>query len=298
MYYPIDESLAKRAHEAMSFREYQTGSTTADYKIAVDEATGIAERQKSLVSEFYHEKIDNLLDSFSRRLADWYNANNRNRASCPSIMVAGGSNFPVHKKEKQNARGRTLMAEYDDIVGILDKIKSVGTGPVDLADPHAKEILEDKLKKLKETQEMEKAINAWYRKKKTCIGCPGIKPDLAEKVQKSFEAVRSRSLYDIPFPAYELTSIREKIKRTQKRLDELVARQGMNQADLEEAFDGGKIVRNIALDRLQIIFDEKPDESQRNMLKASGFRWAPSQGAWQRKLTENAMHYAKNALGL
>ena len=39
--------------------------------------------------------------------------------------------------------------------------------------------------------------------------------------------------------------------------------------------------------RIQFIFEDKPDEETRNILKNNGFKWAPSQGAWQRQLTRN-----------
>ena len=55
-----------------------------------------------------------------------------------------------------------------------------------------------------------------------------------------------------------------------------------------EQFDGGEIVRNLEADRLQILFDEKPDEATRAKLKQNGFRWSPTNSAWQRKLTPNA----------
>lgn len=45
---------------------------------------------------------------------------------------------------------------------------------------------------------------------------------------------------------------------------------------------------NASINRLQIIFDGKPDEETRNTLKANGFRWSPREGAWQRQLTDNA----------
>ena len=32
IYYPINEDLAKQAHNMMSFREYKTGSLTEEYK--------------------------------------------------------------------------------------------------------------------------------------------------------------------------------------------------------------------------------------------------------------------------
>ena len=39
--------------------------------------------------------------------------------------------------------------------------------------------------------------------------------------------------------------------------------------------------------RIQFIFDGKPSDDIRNILKQNGFRWAPSQSAWQRQLTRN-----------
>ena len=58
-------------------------------------------------------------------------------------------------------------------------------------------------------------------------------------------------------------------------------------------FEGGKVVVNSELNRLQIVFDDKPNEELREDLKAEGFRWAPSQGAWQRQLTDNAFRAAR-----
>lgn len=59
-------------------------------------------------------------------------------------------------------------------------------------------------------------------------------------------------------------------------------------------FDGGRVEANKADNRLQIFFDGKPDEGTRDELKANGFRWAPSVGAWQRQLNMNAYRAAEN----
>jgi hypothetical protein len=53
-------------------------------------------------------------------------------------------------------------------------------------------------------------------------------------------------------------------------------------------FDGGRVELNAELNRLQVFFNEKPNETTRAALKANGFRWAPSEGAWQKQLTDNA----------
>ena len=49
-----------------------------------------------------------------------------------------------------------------------------------------------------------------------------------------------------------------------------------------------KIERNKDINRLQLKFDGKPPQEQREILKKHGFRWSPTQEAWQRQLTPNA----------
>jgi len=48
------------------------------------------------------------------------------------------------------------------------------------------------------------------------------------------------------------------------------------------------VVENAGAMRLQLVFDGKPSDGCCAALKSAGFRWAPSQGAWQRQLTDNA----------
>lgn len=59
--------------------------------------------------------------------------------------------------------------------------------------------------------------------------------------------------------------------------------------------DGDKIriVENVDLDRVQIFFPVKPDDRLRMALKGEGWNWSPSNGAWQRKLTANAVRSAE-----
>lgn len=61
-------------------------------------------------------------------------------------------------------------------------------------------------------------------------------------------------------------------------------------------YDGFTYVENTEEMRVQFIFDGKPDEETRSLLKNWGFRWAPSQGAWQRQLTSNGKYAAKKVI--
>jgi len=70
------------------------------------------------------------------------------------------------------------------------------------------------------------------------------------------------------------------------------------QESKEMKFEGGTLVWNYEEDRLQILFDEIPEESKRKELKSSGFHWSPRNKAWQRQLTSNAIYAAKRVLNL
>lgn len=286
-YYPINEELARRAKEMISFSDYKDGSATAAYRSMVDEASQIAERQKKRVDPMYHEKIDSLLDTYARKLADNLNKENSITTRCPSILIAGGSNFPVRKKEKQNAAWDRNMQEYREIQGILDKIKSVGTGGISADDPMAIEKLRKKLERLEKHQEIMKAANAAIRMKDTVKGdanlsALGYSPDEIKQLREPDFCGR------IGYPSYALSNNNANIKRVRDRIADLERRK--TEAPPEGwTFDGGEVVINTDANRVQIIFDEKPDSDLRSNLKSNGFRWAPSQGAWQRQLTENAI---------
>lgn len=296
-YYEIHEETARRANDMNSMRDYRTGSATATYRAEVDDAAELVERQKQKVSAFYHDKLDILLDRYARRLAEYYNAYYRNEAACPSVFISGPANFPVKKKNRQNARRDALIQEWNDVQGILDKIRSIGTGAIDFADPHAREMLEERLRELQSTLDKGKAMNAHYRKRKTMQGFPGIDDERAAEMDKVIAGAYSWA--QKPFPDYELTSLRGKIKRTQERLAELDRREAIqDQPESDTELDGVRIVRNVEQNRLQLIFDGKPDDETRAALKAEGFRWSPKNQAWQRQLTDNAVHAARRVLNI
>jgi len=84
-----------------------------------------------------------------------------------------------------------------------------------------------------------------------------------------------------PSPAYLLSNNNANIRRVRQRIEELSSRSEF----AGWTFPGGEAKINEAENRLQLIFEEKPDANQRQELKSNGFKWAPSQGAWQRQLT-------------
>ncbi len=155
-------------------------------------------------------------------------------------------------------------------------------------DPEAVEKLQAKLEGLQAEQTMMKAVNAYYRKHKTLDGCPELTQEVRQRIEKSW----SMGWYvGIPFPRYALSNNNAEINRTKKRLEALRIVDEMEHVEIE--FDGGRIVTNEEINRVQIIFDAKPDEDVRRELKSWGFRWSPREGAWQAQRTPRYLYRAK-----
>lgn len=277
MYYEINENAARAAHMANSMRPWQEGQATAEYQAEVDAAREIADQQKQAVDLCYHDKIDYLLDLYSKKLAENYNQSFAIDARMPSILIAGGGNFDVRKKEKQNAARATNAERYEKISGLIDKIKAVGTGGTRSSEPGALEALKAKLSALEQEHERMKVVNAYYRKHKTLDGCNDLDPN-----------------ENRPASACLLSNNLANIKRLKKRIAEV---EQLAACPVQGwTFNGGEVVANTEADRLQLLFADSPSEELRTRLKKRGFRWSPRFKAWQRQLTANAVSAAKEVL--
>lgn len=283
-YYPIDEESARRAKEANSYSDYKEGSATAEYRRSVDNAIEIATKQKALVDPMYHERIDALLDSYAKRLAANINEGNVIDARMPSYLITGGGNFNVGKKQKQNAARDRNHQEWQEIQGILDKIRSTGKGGISSDDPDSIQKLTAKLEGLEKSQETMKAVNTYYRKNKTLDGCPELTAEQIAELKADMR--RFPHLEGKPYPTWALSNNNAEIRRVKERIEELSKRQKGGFVGWE--FNGGEVKANTADNRLQIFFEEKPDEGTRSELKHNGFKWSPKSNAWQRQLNENA----------
>jgi hypothetical protein len=164
--------------------------------------------------------------------------------------------------------------------------------PISSSDPDAIGKLTEKLTSCRELQALMKETNAYWRKHGTCKGAPGITDEQAVKLESRLVArleagySRDRS----PFRGYELQNNNAEIKRLERRIAEISRDRETGFTGWE--FEGGRAIADTDINRLQLVFDEKPDEHKRSELKRNGFKWAPSQGAWQRQLTANAIHAA------
>lgn len=158
-------------------------------------------------------------------------------------------------------------------------------------DPQALEKLTAKLEKCHQEQERMKSINAYYRKNGTMHGYPGMTAEQADKIDRAVE--QSHSAEKRPFLSYQLSGNNADIRRYTQRIKQLTKSREIGYVGWK--FDGGEAVANTDNNRLQLLFDEKPGAEQRTILKQNGFHWSPTEQAWQRQLTDNAI-YACNRI--
>lgn len=291
-YYEINEEVARQARGMWSFSDYESGSKTAEYRAAVDRCYAEVDR----LPEELKERGAAMADRYARRLAEWYNKQFRIEMMCPSVMICGGSNFPVRKKEKQNAAQDRHYQLYKEIQQIPDKIAGLlrGANIIKSGDADALEKLQQKVEKLEAWQAEMKEANAYYRKHKSLKGYKDFSDERAEELDKAI----SETWYQKPFAPFELTNNNAKIKSAKARIAQIErlkkeAADTAEQPEADETADLYKVVENAEIMRLQVIFDGKPNAYARSVMKRNGFRWSPSNSAWQRQLTQNAKYALK-----
>lgn len=304
----INEALARRAKEAYSFYDYAENSATNTY-------LDLLEQFESAVNELIEKDAGNKFpataeqlelvqyygEKYSAKLAAAINRENEITARVPSIMITGGSNFPVRKKEKQNAAMDKFWQESGELFDpthnyYFRKIKNIFANTTIYSnDALAVEKLENKLQDLEELQVRMKEYNAYYRKHKTMKGFDGISDEKAAEMDKAIE----ESWYKQPCAPFHLTNNNAEIKRIRARIDGLKRLKENAEKPIEDKYpsvEGVEVVENSEAMRVQLRFDGKPDDKTRELLKSNGFRWAPSMGVWQRQLTDNGIRAARRVL--
>jgi len=173
------------------------------------------------------------------------------------------------------------------------KAASVGKGGISSDDPEAIDKLKAKLAELQERQEYMKAANKEYRR------CKG-NVDAMVGVSDRMKGTIKRTLATFPWIkrpfTFEITNNGGNMKRIEQRIAQLEA--SANTKAQEWEFDGFTVHANPDENRLQIVFPGKPDAETRAKLKTNGFRWSPTNGAWQRHLNNAAIYHAGYAMGV
>ena len=93
------------------------------------------------------------------------------------------------------------------------------------------------------------------------------------------------------FASYNLTNNGAEIRRVKARIETL-ERSAAAPEHAPVTIGDVEIREDKGLNRVQIVFPGKPSEAVRTKLKACGFRWCRSEGAWQRQASAGAFEHA------
>ena len=118
-------------------------------------------------------------------------------------------------------------------------------------------------------------------------------PEAIQKLEEQLERLeRTRELTKkSEHTTYELNYISADIRRVKARIAEL---KSLEQIDFKDiTLKNGTVIHNKEKNRIQILFDDIPNEETRTKLKQNGFKWARSDKAWQRLFNTNAIRVVK-----
>lgn len=298
----IPYETAKRAYYFISFDPEKRAKNCSDaYRATLhDLALYIKEHAKDEKQQAVAQGVfDTLRNKYKNTVLAMLNSKSR----CASSAVVGGGNFNVARAEKRNDIAHRREGEVYTLADNLKKralkrLNSVYTAQEKQSDDI--ENMRNRVASAKELQENMKAANKAHR--------AFLKDPEGEKVKQLIEDLPA-GLQDTvrtynpayswephPFAPFQLQNNNANIKRMEKRLKMLEVKKSAAQehGKIEQEYNGLKIVRNFTEDRLQLIFEGKPDEDVRTLLKSNGFRWSRKFSAWQRKLTNNAIYSLKH----
>lgn len=204
-----------------------------------------------------------------------------------------------HHSEKRHRRdlGRhdTRMRKAFELEGkaahYRSKAAGIGTGGISADDPDAAAKLQAKIDQCEHNQATMKAANKVIRGKQTDTN------KVATLVQLGIPDGAAAKLLEpdfcgrVGFPQYMLANNNANIKRMRERVERLLVAPKRSQA-FDYPDSGCKILVNADMNRTQVLFPGKPPEPVRQALKSHGFRWSPTQGAWQRQISQQAFYWA------
>ncbi len=222
-----------------------------------------------------------------------------------------------HHSEKRHRRAlersdnamRQAVDQSKRAGNLRARAAAIGTGGISSDDPEAVTKLKAKVAKLEQTQSMMKTSNRIVRKytkkgvsyESSSEDLKDFSTELSEALEMVLTEENVRAMLEpdfcgrIGFASYKLTNNNAKIKQAKKRLADLEA--ASTRETVERDIEGiCKLVHNTDENRVQFIFDGKPSDKIRDILKLHAFRWAPSNKAWQRHLNNTGIFHAEMAL--
>jgi len=251
----------------------------------------------------YKERREDRIDALANKARK---ANIESKAYVQKSIRAGqGIEFgqPIlvghHSEKRHRAAIKKINSNMEKAVASEDKSEyyqhraeaAENNNAISGDDPEAVNRYNEKLEHLEALQKYMKSANAYWRKHKTMKGYTDMPEKEALEIDERMKTAYSWVQKSGPYESWRLSNNNAEIRRIKEKLESLKELDSMTAETIK--FDGGEMRVNTEINRVQIIFDDIPAKEIRTKLKSYGFKWAPSEGAWQRQRTPNAVQAAK-----
>lgn len=279
------ETKAQRAHNWTSFSPEKRGTQMiADYSEEL-----AADMEELKTGGANDESITDYKVRYERLFSSYLGA----KSNTFSAMITGPANFNTRRHTKAN---RSEQKHYEIFrewrtrakKAIVRKAQPVKTFTselerykADLVGMQANHIkMKEGNKIIAKAKKEGKDISQWL------IDTYGVAPHMVDWAMKF---------------GFGLTNNNANMKRVEARIKELEAKESKREENpiTNYTFEGGTMVINYEIDRIQIMFATRPTSEELTAWKAKGlntFNWSPSAMAWQRKITSNAWYCVKSML--
>lgn len=272
--------IAYRASQGISFTPEKRGEQWLD-----DCESSLRQYLAQIPAEL-HATFE---EKYVQLYGQWLGAMSR----CISPMITGSAKFPTRRAEKCNNAERAAMERLthwaDKFIKRCNRQQRL-TGWAEI------ERLQEKVDTLQRLQDMMKAANKICRSKKLAdvekvdeLVALGFKEQQANMLIAPVERWQV-----VGFAPSQLTNNLAKIKDAQARIARLTRIAESEDRELEA--NGVTVQICNSEERMRLHYDGKPDIATIAMLKQAGFKWLPSNMAWQRQLTDNAYYAAARVL--
>lgn len=275
------KELARRSGQMISFDPDRWGENMLD---------GMENGLREFLDQLPEDVRDDYEDKYISKYKEWLGA--MSRCFSQAITGAGGwkpATFRRHEKTQaaeQNARKRLDEWCAKVIKRVNRQERLTGWAEV--------ERLQAKLDDLQENHERMKAANKIIRSKKLAevekvdeLVALGFTEETAVKITDP-----NQGWWGAGFPQFELSNNLAKIKDTEAKIKRHATM--AQKENTEQTYDWGTFRTDYADERYRFIFDGKPEQEVIRLMKGNGFKWSPSNKAWQRQITANATFAVKH----
>ena len=283
------QHLAQQARNAFYWTSFDPDKRG---KQTIDEHESQLQSDLESIPENEHERY---ISKYVELFAYWLSAHSR----CASSAITGGSGFNVRKAEKANNAEHNAYQKFDEW---KDNAKKAIAKRIEQNKPEAQkrseawERLERQILSSAATiHGINKGLERGYSKALFVSSIYQHVEVFAKKgdfetVQLAIDCIRkfNETMSVVITERHKFFKLAERAEIKKETIEERAEKENQ-----ELLIIGGKVVYNYAIDRLQLLFDEKPSYNIISSLKKNGFRWAPSETAWQRQLTGNAIYSTK-----